>query len=113
MGQIYSFRFTSASRSSQRTVISSNNFSGGKFNTDICAVQSKNILMKKSALFLLLSLLLAFTAQAQLTVKAEYIGQSAYRDDDTDKKISNYKGSSVIYQADLNIPLSVKMNPDG
>lgn len=69
--------------------------------------------MKRSALFLLLPLLLTFTAQAQLTVKAEYIGQSAYRDDDTDKKISNYKGSSVIYQADLNIPLSVKMNPDG
>lgn len=69
--------------------------------------------MKTAALFLVLSVWLSLAARAQLTVKAEYIGRSAYRDDDTDKKISNYKGSSVIYQADLNIPLSMKTNPDG
>lgn len=69
--------------------------------------------MKRTALFFVFSVLLSLAAQAQLTVKAEYIGLSPYRDDDTDEKISNYKGSSVIYQADLNIPLFLKMNPDG
>lgn len=69
--------------------------------------------MKRTVLFVVLFLLCTLAVRAQLTVKAEYIGRSPYRDDQTDEKISNYKGSSVIYQADLNIPLSVKMNPDG
>lgn len=69
--------------------------------------------MKKTVVFLVFSLLISLAAQAQLTVKAEYIGQSPYRDDETDEKISNYKGSSVIYQAELNIPLSMKKDPNG
>ncbi|MCD8167683.1 MAG: DUF6268 family outer membrane beta-barrel protein [Bacteroides sp.] len=51
--------------------------------------------------------------QAQFSFKTEYIGKSAYRDDDTDQKVANYKGSSLLYQADLNIPLSAKINHNG
>lgn len=69
--------------------------------------------MKSAILILVFSALLSFVLQAQLIIKTEYIGRSAYRDEKTDEKVSNYKGASVIYQADLNLPLSLKTNENG
>ncbi len=66
--------------------------------------------------FLLLIFLIFKTTlftYAQFSFKTEYIGKSAYRDDDTDQKVENYKGSSILYQADLSIPLSVQVNKNG
>lgn len=64
---------------------------------------------------LLLSVLLAvmLTAQAQLIMKTEYMGTSAYRNNETDQKVGNYKGSSVVHQAHLNVPVSTRANERG
>ncbi|MCC8173836.1 MAG: DUF6268 family outer membrane beta-barrel protein [Odoribacter sp.] len=69
--------------------------------------------MKKIIVLTAVFLLTVFYANAQFSFKTEYFGTSAYRDDDTDKKIENYKGSSIVYQADLNLPLSMKLNENG
>lgn len=44
--------------------------------------------------------------------KTEYFGTSAYRmmEGETDKKVGDSKGSAVVYQGGINIPLSIKLN---
>lgn len=42
--------------------------------------------------------------QAQLTIKGEYFGVSSYRDADN-KKVGNAKGSAVVFQGSLNVPI--------
>lgn len=44
--------------------------------------------------------------------KTEYFATSAYRmmEGETDKKVGDSKGSAVVYQGGINIPLSIKLN---
>lgn len=44
--------------------------------------------------------------------KTEYFGKSQYRmtEGDTDEKVGDSKGSAVVYQGGINIPLSMKLN---
>lgn len=49
---------------------------------------------------------------SQITFKTEYFGKSQYRitENDTDEKVGNSKGSAMVYQGDINIPLSTKLD---
>ncbi len=49
---------------------------------------------------------------AQISFKAEYFGTSSYRmmEGDTDEKIGNSKGSALVYQGGINVPLSMTMD---
>jgi hypothetical protein len=51
-------------------------------------------------------------AYAQVMFKTEYFGKSSYRmtKGDTDEKVGNSKGSAMVYQGGINIPLSMKLN---
>lgn len=67
--------------------------------------------MKKA--FLLVYI--AFTCScvnAQIMFKTEYFGKSSYRitEGDIDEKVGNSKGSAIVYQGGINIPLSMKLN---
>lgn len=56
---------------------------------------------------------IAYTnVHAQIFFKTEYFGSSRYRmsEGDSSQNIGNSKGSAVIYQGGINIPLSLKMN---
>ena len=61
---------------------------------------------------LLLFLSIPTTIYAQIRVKTEYFGTSSYRksEGETDEKVGNSKGSAIVYQAGVNIPLSMKMD---
>ncbi|MDU1890307.1 MAG: DUF6268 family outer membrane beta-barrel protein [Dysgonomonas sp.] len=65
--------------------------------------------MKPILLFVSFFLLCIYT-NAQISLKTEYMGTSSYRDDDTNEKIGDSKGSAIVYQGNINIPLSMKMN---
>lgn len=49
---------------------------------------------------------------AQFMFKTEYFGTSNYRlaVGDSDEKVGNCKGSAIVYQGGINIPLSMKLN---
>lgn len=51
-------------------------------------------------------------SSAQFFFKTEYFGTSGYQvtEGDSSQKIGNSKGSAMVYQGGINIPLSVKMN---
>ncbi|GAA4781789.1 hypothetical protein GCM10023231_06800 [Olivibacter ginsenosidimutans] len=68
--------------------------------------------MKFIILFFLTFTCYDIVAQIQIQVKTEYLGESSYRKTDgkTYQKVGDAKGSAVIYQADVHIPLSVKLN---
>ena len=68
-------------------------------------------IMKK--VFLLLLFMTGFlAANAQITFKTEYFWKSSYRmqEGDNDEKVGNSKGSAIVYQGGINIPLSMKVN---
>ena len=53
---------------------------------------------------------------AQLSFKTEYFGKSSYwlgKDDEPRERIGEAEGSAMVYQGNLNIPLSTKMNKNG
>ena len=64
----------------------------------------------KKVLFLLLTFLVYSSINAQIMFKTEYFGTSGYRmtEGDTDQKVGDSKGSAVVYQGGINIPLSMK-----
>ena len=67
--------------------------------------------MKLLMIFVFISV--AYTnISAQISFKTEYFGPSNYRlgDGDSDEKIGNSKGSAMVYQGGINIPLSLKLN---
>ena len=72
--------------------------------------------MKSASLFaVLLGSLLCLKANAQqASFKSEFIGNSGYwflpNGDKPKQKIGDSKGSSIVYQGAVNIPLSTKMN---
>lgn len=49
---------------------------------------------------------------AQIAFKTEYFGSSGYRmtEGDSSQRIGNSKGSAMVYQGGINIPLSTKLN---
>jgi hypothetical protein len=49
---------------------------------------------------------------AQIVFKTEFLGRSSYRmsDGETNEKVGNSKGSAIVYQGAVHIPLSVKFN---
>jgi hypothetical protein len=51
-------------------------------------------------------------SSAQISFKTEYFGPSSYRlgDGDIDEKVGDSKGSAVVYQGGINIPLSMKLD---
>jgi len=69
--------------------------------------------MKK--VLLLLYIVVAYTeinAQVQAELKTEYFAESSYRreDGDNNPKVGNSKGSAMVYQANVSIPLSMTLN---
>lgn len=64
----------------------------------------------KKVFFLLLLSVACLESRAQVIFKTEYFGTSAYRitEGDRDEKVGNSKGSAVVYQGGINVPLSVK-----
>lgn len=64
--------------------------------------------------FFSLFLFLCHNLNAQIFFKTEYFGTSNYRlsEGETDEKVGNSKGSAIVYQGGINIPLSLKMNED-
>lgn len=66
----------------------------------------------KKVLFLLFIVINCSGVNAQIMFKTEYFGTSAYRmmEGETDKKVGDCKGSAVVYQGGINIPLSIKLN---
>ncbi len=51
-------------------------------------------------------------SQAQISLKTEYFGKSQYRTNkgDKDERVGNSKGSAMVYQGGINIPLSTKID---
>ena len=66
----------------------------------------------KKVLFLLFIVFNCSGVNAQIMFKTEYFGTSAYRmmEGETDKKVGDSKGSAVVYQGGINIPISIKLN---
>lgn len=52
------------------------------------------------------------SAQVQIDVKTEYLGRSNYRltKDDKSENVGNSQGSALVHQANMTIPLSLKLN---
>lgn len=51
-------------------------------------------------------------AKAQIMFKTEYFGKSSYRisEGDNSEKVGDSKGSAIVYQAGVNVPLSLKLD---
>jgi len=66
----------------------------------------------KKALFLLFMSAVYSGIQAQIMFKTEYFGKSSYRmtEGDIDEKVGNSKGSAIVYEGGINIPLYMKLN---
>ncbi|MDU1904349.1 MAG: DUF6268 family outer membrane beta-barrel protein [Dysgonomonas sp.] len=67
--------------------------------------------MKKVLLLVFISIVYT-NIEAQIMFKTEYFGTSSYRlsEGDSDEKVGNSKGSAIVYQGGINIPLSMKLN---
>lgn len=65
--------------------------------------------------FMLFLLLACMNVNSQVYFKTEYFGSSSYRmtEGETDEKVGDSKGSAMVYQGGINIPLSVKTNENG
>jgi hypothetical protein len=72
--------------------------------------------VKSASLFLatLLALLCLQAKAQEVSFRTEYIGKSGYfyqpPGDRPSQKIGDGKGSAIIYQGSVNIPLSMKLN---
>lgn len=68
--------------------------------------------MKKKLLFLVAPVVFCLGLNAQIIFKTEYLGRSSYRitEGETNEKVGNSKGSAMVFQGAVNIPLSVKFN---
>ncbi|GAA5031550.1 hypothetical protein GCM10011506_20510 [Marivirga lumbricoides] len=68
--------------------------------------------MKK---LLIIILVISYSdVMAQITLKTEYFGKSSYRvgKNDDSNKVGNSEGSALVYQAGINLPISVKQELD-
>lgn len=66
----------------------------------------------KKVLLLVFMIAGYLSVDAQIMFKTEYFGESSYRmtEGDTDEKVGNSKGSAIVYEGGINIPLSMKLN---
>lgn len=66
----------------------------------------------KKVLFLVFTIMGYSYVNAQIIFKTEYFGKSSYRmtEGDTDEKVGDSKGSAIVYQGGINIPISLKMD---
>ena len=69
-------------------------------------------------LFIMLGLLFCVDGKAQISIKTEYIGSSAYMYSPNDMDASSVKvgdcsGSAVVYQGMANLPISMKIDENG
>lgn len=65
--------------------------------------------------FVLLVLIFVFSGvSAQITLKSEYFGKSSYRlsEGDRDEKVGDSKGSAVVHQAAIMLPISLKVDEE-
>lgn len=74
--------------------------------------------MKSKILFAIaISMLICTGTSAQISFKTEYFGSSSYwldkGSEEPRERIGDSKGSAVVYQGSLNIPLSMKTNKNG
>ena len=65
--------------------------------------------MKWISITTVLLVLVSVESTAQITIKTEYFGTSAYRDEHN-QKVGNSKGSAMVYHGSANLPLSMKKN---
>lgn len=73
--------------------------------------------MNKTIKIIIISTILIFSVNcyAQVSLKTEYIGTSQYWheiDEENREKVGNSKGSTLVHQGSINLPLFVKMNKD-
>ncbi len=69
--------------------------------------------MKTKALLFALLFFVSVHTYSQISFKTEYFGPSSYwldKGDDPREKVGDAKGSAMVYQGTINIPLSVKMD---
>lgn len=66
----------------------------------------------KRIVLLLIFVAVIIEVSAQINFKTEYFGKSSYRlgEGDKDDKVGNSKGSAIVYQGGINIPLSMKLD---
>lgn len=65
-------------------------------------------IMKKALFITIILISLSHQLNAQISLNTEYFGKSYYLDEDTEEKLG--KGSAIIYQADINVPLYQRLN---
>lgn len=63
--------------------------------------------MKWISIATVLLVLVSVESTAQITIKTEYFGTSAYRDEHN-QKVGSSKGSAMVYHGSANLPLSMK-----
>lgn len=68
--------------------------------------------MNKRLFFSALLIVASLGVNAQIVFKTEYLGRSGYRvsEGERNERVGNSKGSAMVYQGGVNIPLSVKFN---
>ncbi|HEY8897019.1 MAG TPA: DUF6268 family outer membrane beta-barrel protein [Niastella sp.] len=66
----------------------------------------------KQLFFSAFLIITSLSVNAQIVFKTEYFGQSNYRvsEGERNERVGNSKGSAMVYQGGVNIPLSVKFN---
>ena len=64
--------------------------------------------MKWISIATVLLVLVSVESTAQITIKTEYFGTSAYRDEHN-QKVGSSKGSAMVYHGSANLPLSMKV----
>ncbi|WEK34255.1 MAG: DUF6268 family outer membrane beta-barrel protein [Candidatus Pseudobacter hemicellulosilyticus] len=66
----------------------------------------------KKWVFVAITIIHCAAVNAQLSYKTEFIGRSGYRrtEDDRSERVGDSKGSAMVHQAAVTIPLSVKLN---
>lgn len=68
---------------------------------------------KMKKIFFLLFMFITYSGiSAQIMFKTEYFGASSYRmtEGERDEKVGNSKGSAVVYQGGINVPLAMKLD---
>ena len=65
--------------------------------------------MKWISIATVLLVLVSVESTAQITIKTEYFGTSAYRDEHN-QKVGSSKGSAMVYHGSANLPLLMKKN---
>lgn len=75
----------------------------------------KKMNMNNKTFFTILFLMYGFGCYSQIIIKTEYLGASQYWhevNEDSREKVGSSKGSVMIYQVDIKLPLYTKMSAD-